>query len=122
MTVAGTCTDAFAPLRDLLERNLADGTDSGASVAVVQDGELVADLWGGEARPGEPWQEDTVVQVWSVTKTMAALAACSLAAPVNTASRNARAPPCSARDSRTTRPWPSCSTSRTAAASARPLA
>lgn len=73
--VQGSCDPAFEPLRDLLARNLADGTDLGASVAVVRDGELVVDLWGGEARPGEPWEEDTVVQVWSVTKTMAALTA-----------------------------------------------
>lgn len=72
--VDGECTPAFEPLRDLLARHLAEGDDVGASVAVVHDGELVADLWGGEARPGVPWTRDTVVQVWSVTKTMAALA------------------------------------------------
>jgi CubicO group peptidase (beta-lactamase class C family) len=77
--VAGSCAPAFAPLRDLLEANLADGTDLGASIAVVQDGELVVDLWGGSARPGEPWRPDTIVQVWSVTKTMAALTALVLA-------------------------------------------
>jgi len=66
-------------LRELLARNLADGTDVGASLAVVHDGELVADLWGGEARPGVPWAEDTVVQVWSISKTMAALTVLVLA-------------------------------------------
>jgi CubicO group peptidase (beta-lactamase class C family) len=76
---SGTCHEAFEPLRDLLARNLADGTDVGASVAVIHDGELVADLWGGEARPGEPWVEDTVVQTWSVGKTMAALTTLVLA-------------------------------------------
>jgi CubicO group peptidase (beta-lactamase class C family) len=79
VSVSGSCLSEFEPLRDLLERNLADGTDAGASVAVVHDGELVADLWGGEARPGVPWTEDTVVQVWSVSKTMAALTALVLA-------------------------------------------
>jgi CubicO group peptidase (beta-lactamase class C family) len=77
--VDGTCTDAFQPLRALLEQNLAAGEDAGASVAVVHDGELVVDLWGGEARPGVPWQRDTITQVWSVTKTMAALALLTLA-------------------------------------------
>ncbi len=72
--VDGTCTDAFSPLRDLLETNLTNGEDAGASVAVVHDGELVADLWGGEARPGVAWTRDTITQVWSVTKAMAALA------------------------------------------------
>src|SRR6478752_4903992 len=75
----GTCQPAFEPLRELLTENLATGADLGASVAVVQDGELVVDLWGGEARPGEAWQEVTVVQVWSVTKTMAALTTLVLA-------------------------------------------
>lgn len=75
----GTCADDFAPLRDLFEANLADGTDAGASLAVVHDGELVVDLWGGEARPGVAWTRDTLVQVWSVTKTMVGLAVLVLA-------------------------------------------
>ena len=77
--VNGSCADEFTPLADMLERNLADGTDVGASLAVIRDGELVVDLWGGEARPGVPWTEDTIVQVWSVTKTMAALTTLVLA-------------------------------------------
>ncbi|SDD49356.1 serine hydrolase domain-containing protein [Nocardioides lianchengensis] len=69
----GTCQEPFTPLRDLLDANLASGAEAGASLAVVRDGELVVDLWGGTARAGEPWLEDTIVQVWSVTKPMAAL-------------------------------------------------
>jgi len=79
MTVEGSCHPSYEPLRDLLASRLADGSEAGASVAVVHDGELVADLWGGEAAPGEPWREDTIVQVWSVTKTMAALTVLVLA-------------------------------------------
>ncbi|HET8604981.1 MAG TPA: serine hydrolase domain-containing protein [Marmoricola sp.] len=75
----GTCDPDFERLRDLLADNLADGTEAGASLAVVRDGETVVDLWGGEARPGEPWREDTIVQVWSVTKVMAALTTLVLA-------------------------------------------
>ena len=78
MTVYGTCAPDLEPLRDLLAANLADGTDLGASLAVVRDGELVADLWGGTARPGIEWERDTLVHVWSVTKTMAALTALML--------------------------------------------
>jgi CubicO group peptidase (beta-lactamase class C family) len=72
--VHGSCRDDFAPLQSLLESNLASGEDVGAAVAVVHDGELVVDLWGGDARPGVPWAEDTLCQVWSVTKAMVALA------------------------------------------------
>ncbi|WP_028639173.1 EstA family serine hydrolase [Nocardioides sp. URHA0032] len=69
----GSTHPAFAPLAELFEANLADGTDTGASLAVVHDGELVADLWGGEAAPGRAWERDTLVHTWSVTKTMSAL-------------------------------------------------
>lgn len=78
-SVHGTCAGVFEPLRDLLARNLADGTDAGASLAVVHDGEPVVDLWGGLARTGEAWQRDTIVDVWSTTKTMSALTTLVLA-------------------------------------------
>lgn len=69
----GTHTPSFAPLAELFEANLADGTEAGASLAVIHDGELVADLWGGAATADRPWQADTLVHTWSITKTMSAL-------------------------------------------------
>lgn len=78
-TVEGACAPGFEPLRDLLSANLRTGADAGASLCLIRDGEVLVDLWGGEARPGEPWREDTLVQVWSVTKTMAALTVLVLA-------------------------------------------
>ncbi|HEX7738178.1 MAG TPA: serine hydrolase domain-containing protein [Marmoricola sp.] len=77
--VHGDAAPGFEPLRDLLARGFDDGTEAGASLALIRDGEVVVDLWGGEAKPGVPWAEDTIVQVWSVTKTMAALTALILA-------------------------------------------
>jgi CubicO group peptidase (beta-lactamase class C family) len=50
-------------------------------VAVVLDGEPVVDLWGGhldEART-TPWEENTLTNVWSTTKTMTNLCALLLA-------------------------------------------
>jgi CubicO group peptidase (beta-lactamase class C family) len=60
---------------------LLDGGDVGGSVAVYVDGEPVVDAWGGFADAGRtiPWQHDTIVNVWSVTKTMTALCALILA-------------------------------------------
>ena len=52
--------------------------DAGASVAVTYDGELVVDLWGGtidtDADRNVPWERDTIISVWSTTKTVSALA------------------------------------------------
>jgi CubicO group peptidase (beta-lactamase class C family) len=70
--VEGTTNERFASLRDQLEANLQSGEDIGASVAVVHHGELVCDLWGGyrDADKTVPWTSDTLVNVWSSTKTM----------------------------------------------------
>jgi CubicO group peptidase (beta-lactamase class C family) len=79
--VSGVCEPRFEPLRAAFERNFATGADVGASVAVTIDGELVVDLWGGHADEARtrPWEKDTIVTVFSTTKTMLALCALMLA-------------------------------------------
>lgn len=83
MTVEGTCQDRFAAVRAQFERNLLSGEDVGASVAIIIDDEVVVDLWGGTATfddgVDKPWQSDTIINVWSTTKTMTALSALLLA-------------------------------------------
>jgi CubicO group peptidase (beta-lactamase class C family) len=78
--VNGSCDKRFQAVRDALAESLGD-RDVGASAAVFVDGELVADLWGGYADAARTvaWQPDTVVNVWSVSKTMLALCALILA-------------------------------------------
>src|SRR6202012_27100 len=58
-----------------------DQGDSGSWAAVFVDGEPVGDVWGGcaDAERAVPWQQDTIANVWSVTKTMTALSALILA-------------------------------------------
>lgn len=79
--IHGRCAARFAPVRDAFARNFAAGLDVGASVAVCLDGELVVDLWAGFADPERtrPWERDTIVNVYSTTKTMTALSALLLA-------------------------------------------
>jgi CubicO group peptidase (beta-lactamase class C family) len=78
--VHGTCEPRFTPVIDALARQLADGKDVGASVAVYLHGEPVVDIWGGwaDADKTTPWQQDTVTNVWSTTKTMTFLVALML--------------------------------------------
>lgn len=78
--VHGSCDPRFEKMREILAANLQSGADVGASAAVMLDGEMVVDLWGGfadEARTA-PWQADTITNVWSSTKTMMALSALML--------------------------------------------
>ena len=79
--VGGIADEKFAAVREKFEQNLMDGTDIGASFCVTKDGETIIDLWGGwadEART-RPWEKDTIVNVYSTTKTMTALTALWLA-------------------------------------------
>ena len=45
--VQGTCDDRFRAVYDVLERQLNNGDDIGASAAVYIDGQPVVDIWGG---------------------------------------------------------------------------
>ncbi|MGH1561293.1 serine hydrolase domain-containing protein [Mumia sp. DW29H23] len=75
--IHGTFDDRFQPLVDELARRVDVGDEVGASLAVVQDGRMVVDVWAGhaDAERTTPWREDTVTNVWSCTKTVTALAA-----------------------------------------------
>ena len=70
----GLCKPGYEAVREAFEANFEDGGELGASVAMTVDGEQVVDLWAGDAdESGRPWVEDTIVNVYSSTKTMAAL-------------------------------------------------
>lgn len=80
-SVQGFTQDRYAAVRDAFEANLARGADVGASFCATVEGETVVDLWGGFADPARrrPWERDTLVNVYSTTKTMMALVALILA-------------------------------------------
>lgn len=78
--IHGFCDDAFASVRATFEGNFAQGAELGASVCVTHHGQTVVDLWAGQAdEAGTPWAEDTLVNVWSTTKTMGAISMLVLA-------------------------------------------
>ena len=72
--VHGSCETGFEGVRSAFSTNFDEG-DLGASCAVVHQGESVVDLWGGhrDVAETEPWERDTIVNVWSTTKMMTAL-------------------------------------------------
>jgi CubicO group peptidase (beta-lactamase class C family) len=76
-SVGGFTKDRFAPVREAFEANLASGADVGACFTATVEGETVVDLWGGYADEAKtrPWEKDTIVNVYSTTKTMTALTA-----------------------------------------------
>ncbi|KAL2862430.1 serine hydrolase domain-containing protein [Aspergillus lucknowensis] len=76
-SIQGHCDPHFAPVRDILAQNLSSEKELGASICVSIHGKPVIDVWGGHATPARdrPWEQDTIVPVWSISKTITALAA-----------------------------------------------
>ncbi len=79
--IHGTCDEKFLGVREAFARNFEQELDVGASVSVIVEGETVVDLWAGSADEARtrPWERDTIVNVYSTTKTMTALCALVLA-------------------------------------------
>ena len=59
-----------ARLKSLFQENFDKFGELGAAVSVWQNGEPIVDLQGGfrDARREQPWTDDTIVLIWSVTK------------------------------------------------------
>jgi CubicO group peptidase (beta-lactamase class C family) len=72
----GTVNPAFEPVRDAVEEQLRSGAEVGLSLVVDVDGDQAVNLWGGHRDAGrtQPWQRDTITNVWSITKSVTSLA------------------------------------------------
>ena len=71
----GDADEGYGKVVDAFRRNFDSGRETGAAVAVYRDGRKVVDLWDGYRNgfTGEPWQHDTIVNVFSTTKGVASL-------------------------------------------------
>jgi CubicO group peptidase (beta-lactamase class C family) len=74
--VSGVVTSGFEAVRDAFAENFARRNELGAACCVYHRGDKVVDLWGGvrNEATGEPWEEDTMVIVYSATKGLSGLA------------------------------------------------
>lgn len=72
----GSYADGYEPVARLFARQIKEGKEVGASFAVYRKGECVVDLWGGLAdmETSRPWERDTRICLFSVTKGFVAMA------------------------------------------------
>ncbi len=79
--INGWVADGFEGVRDAFVRNFENGSEVGAAFSAYHRGIKVVDLWGGVAdeATGRPWQEDTIILVFSTTKGATAICANKLA-------------------------------------------
>ena len=76
----GDCDPRFGAVRDAFAANWTDHDEVGASLCVIVGGETVVDLWGGhvDGAHSRTWERDTIANVYSSTKGVAAAAAAML--------------------------------------------
>jgi CubicO group peptidase (beta-lactamase class C family) len=72
--VRGRFARGFEPLARQFARHFVEGEEIGAGLTVYHRGRLVVDLVGGFADRDVPWQHDTRLVVFSVSKGLAAMA------------------------------------------------
>ena len=76
VAVHGDVSPGFEPVREVFAENFRRRHESGGACCAYYRGEKVVDLWGGlrSKQTGEPWQQDTMVIIYSATKGLAAMA------------------------------------------------
>ncbi len=73
--VRGDVDTGYGKVADAFRASFRDGAEVGAALAVYRDGVKVVDLWGGyrNGLTKDPWHPDTMVNMFSTTKGVAAL-------------------------------------------------
>lgn len=85
MRINGQWLPQWQPLVDAFEANFAMG-EEGAGLALVHRGELVVNIWAGQRSNkvaglvDQPWQDDTLVNIFSAGKGLVALCILQLVA------------------------------------------
>jgi CubicO group peptidase (beta-lactamase class C family) len=74
--ISGFVKPGFEAVRETFVENFERRNELGAACCAYRRGEKVVDLWGGirNKATGEPWEEGTMVIVYSTTKGLSALA------------------------------------------------
>ncbi|NNC36108.1 MAG: class A beta-lactamase-related serine hydrolase [Acidimicrobiales bacterium] len=73
--ISGHVNVGFEPVYEAFLSNFENELEAGAGFCVMRDGEFLVDLTGGtsDRKRTQPWKNDTIVQVFSSTKAIAAL-------------------------------------------------
>ncbi|XP_055957406.1 beta-lactamase domain-containing protein 2 [Patella vulgata] len=78
--VEGHFHPKFRRVAEIFRNKIENGKEGGAAFALYYKGELLIDLWGGYADEdsAQPWDNNTLTLVYSLTKTMAAITAAKM--------------------------------------------
>ena len=73
--IHGRVSPGFETVREAFAENFSSRRELGGACCAYYQGEKVVDLWGGvrNKQTGEPWEENTMVIIYSATKGLAAM-------------------------------------------------
>ncbi len=73
--IQGFCDERFKAVKEAFAKNFDEDLEVGASLAATLNGKFVVDMWAGysDAARTKSWEKDTIVNVYSTTKVMAAI-------------------------------------------------
>jgi CubicO group peptidase (beta-lactamase class C family) len=68
--IKGYCDPKFQNVYDAFSNAITSGFETGAALAIEHQGKIITNLWGGyqDFNKTKEWEEDTLVNVFSVTK------------------------------------------------------
>ena len=74
-SIQGCVSRGFEAVREAFTENFVQRRELGGACCAFRRGEKVVDLWGGirNKQTGDPWEQDTMVIVYSATKGLAAM-------------------------------------------------
>ena len=68
MQVQGTCQDKFIEVKKIFQHSFNSGEENGAAFSIIQNSNVLINLFGGTKDQKEAWDENTIVNTFSLSK------------------------------------------------------
>ena len=67
MQVQGTCEEKFLAIKNIFQQSFDNKEEHGAGFSVIQNGNILINLFGGTRDGKETWKENTIVNTFSLS-------------------------------------------------------
>jgi len=68
MQVQGTCEEKFIEIKKIFQQSFDSGEENGAAFSIIQNSNVLINLFGGTKNEKEAWNENTIVNTFSLSK------------------------------------------------------
>ena len=68
MQVQGTCQEQFIEIKKIFQQSFDSGEENGAGFSIIQNSNVLINLFGGTKDEKEAWDENTIVNTFSLSK------------------------------------------------------